>query len=79
MKYMKESFKNMKPYHSGLIPEGIILNANESPYQPPKVVLDEIKDFINQVDFNRYPDMDEVELDKAIDEDAEYQQRVYRL
>lgn len=66
MKYMKESFKNMKPYHSGLIPEGIILNANESPYQPPKVVLDEIKDFINQVDFNRYPDMDEEELDKAI-------------
>ena len=30
MKYMKKSFQNMEPYHSGLIPEGIILNANES-------------------------------------------------
>ena len=33
----------MKPYHSELILDGIILNANESPVEPPKKVVDEIK------------------------------------
>lgn len=66
MKYMKKSFQNMEPYHSGLIPEGIILNANESPIAPPYQVMEEIKKTINQVEFNRYPDMDEVELNKSI-------------
>ena len=62
MKYMKKSFQNMEPYHSGLIPEGIILNANESPIEPPYQVVEEIKKTINQVEFNRYPDMDETKL-----------------
>ncbi len=66
MKYMKKSFSGMIPYHSELITDGIILNANESPILPPSKVLDEIKDKITKIEFNRYPDMDEVELDKAI-------------
>ncbi len=66
MKYMKKSFSGMVPYHSELITDGIILNANESPILPPSKVLDEIKDKITKIEFNRYPDMDEVELDKAI-------------
>lgn len=66
MKYMKKSFSGMVPYHSELITDGIILNANESPILPPSKVLEEIKDKITKIEFNRYPDMDEVELDKAI-------------
>ena len=66
MKYMKKSFEKMVPYHSKLITDGIILNANESPVQPPQKVLDEIKTKITNIDFNRYPDMDEINLNKAI-------------
>lgn len=66
MKYMKKSFQMMEPYHSGLIPEGIILNANESPIEPPMQVVNEIKKTINQVEFNRYPDMDETLLNESI-------------
>ena len=66
MKYMKKSFANMVPYHSGLITDGIILNANESPYEPPLKVLEEIKKVSLDIEYNRYPDMDEVELNKAI-------------
>ena len=43
MKYMKKSFSSMKPYHSELILDGIILNANESPVEPPKKVVEEIE------------------------------------
>ncbi len=66
MKYMKKSFSEMKAYHSSLITDGIILNANESPYQPPKKIIELFNEEIKKIDFNRYPDMDEVELDKAI-------------
>ncbi|MCR5647499.1 MAG: histidinol-phosphate transaminase [Acholeplasmatales bacterium] len=66
MKYMKKSFAKMVPYHSGLITDGIILNANESPYKPPLKVLEEIKKVSLDIEYNRYPDMDEVELNKAI-------------
>ena len=66
MKYMKNSFKNMKPYHSKLITDGIILNANESPYNPPKEIIDEFHKRLDSVEFNRYPDMDEEQLNKAI-------------
>jgi histidinol-phosphate/aromatic aminotransferase/cobyric acid decarboxylase-like protein len=66
MKYMKKSFSSMKPYHSELILDGIILNANESPVEPPKKVVDEIKKAASAIEFNRYPDMDENDLDLAI-------------
>lgn len=66
MKYLKKSFSNMEVYHSSLITDGIIMNANESPYQPPKKIIDLFKKAIEDVEFNRYPDMDERELDAAI-------------
>ncbi len=66
MKYIKDSFKGLKPYHSALITDGVILNANESPYNPPKEVIDLFKKELEKVEFNRYPDMDERELCKAI-------------
>ena len=49
MKYMKKSFSGMVPYHSALITDGIILNANESPILPPDKVLDEIKKKITNI------------------------------
>ena len=66
MKYMKESFSNMVPYSSKLITDGIILNANESPYMPPKKVVKEINKLSKGILYNRYPDMDEVLLNEAI-------------
>ena len=66
MKYLKKEFDGMVPYHSELITDGIILNANESPVKPPKEVLDKINKALANIEFNRYPDMDERELDKAI-------------
>ena len=66
MRYIKDSFKDLKPYHSALITDGIILNANESPYNPPKEVIDLFKKELALVEFNRYPDMDERRLCSAI-------------
>ena len=66
MKYLKKEFDGMVPYHSELITDGVILNANESPVKPPKEVLDKINKALANIEFNRYPDMDERELDKAI-------------
>ncbi|MCR5113801.1 MAG: histidinol-phosphate transaminase [Acholeplasmatales bacterium] len=66
MKYMKKSFSKMEPYHSALITDGIVINANESPYLPPKKVIDIINEEAKKIEFNRYPDMDERELDAAI-------------
>ena len=66
MKYMKKSFDGLLPYHSKLITDGIILNANESPILPPSKVIEEAKKEILNIEFNRYPDMDEEILDNAI-------------
>lgn len=66
MKYLKNSLSNMKPYHSELITDGIILNANESPFLPPKDVMDAINSITSNVLYNRYPDMDENDLCQAI-------------
>ena len=66
MKYMKKSFSGMEPYHSELLTEGVIINSNESPYQPPKKIIDEFNEKIKNINFNRYPDMDENELCEAL-------------
>lgn len=66
MKYMKKSFSGMEPYFSKNITEGIILNANESPYNVPKPIVDEYLEKIKSLNYNRYPDMAAVDLCKAI-------------
>lgn len=66
MKYIKESFKSLDYYFSSNIEEGIILNANESPYNPPKKVIDEYFNRLKDVNFNRYPDMQNLSLCNAI-------------
>lgn len=66
MKYLKNSFKKMEPYFSENIEDGIILNANESPYNPPKEILDQYFKELKNVNFNRYPDMANTDLRKSI-------------
>lgn len=62
MKYLKQSLKGMNPYFSKNLTEGIILNANEAPYLPPKEVLDQFYAEISKINWNRYPDMQTEEL-----------------
>ena len=66
MKFMKKSFEGMEPYFSKNITEGVILNANESPYNVPDKIKEEFEIRIKDVNYNRYPDMAAVDLCKAI-------------
>ena len=66
MKYMKKSFEGMEPYFSKNITEGIILNANESPYNVPLKIKEEFEQRIKNINYNRYPDMAAVDLCNAI-------------
>ncbi len=66
MKFMKKSFEGMEPYFSKNITEGVILNANESPYNVPDKIKEEFLIRIKDVNYNRYPDMAAVDLCKAI-------------
>lgn len=66
MQYLKKSFEGMEPYFSKEITDGIVLNANEAPYLPPKPILDEFNNRIKCLNFNRYPDMQNTKLCEAI-------------
>lgn len=66
MKYLKKKYQKLKPYHSTAHPEGILLNSNESPFCPPKKILDEFYKELKNIAWNRYPDMDEVALKEKI-------------
>ncbi len=66
MKFMKKSFEGMEPYFSANLTEGVILNANESPYNVPEKIKEEFENKIKDIDYNRYPDMAATDLCKAI-------------
>jgi len=52
----RRALEQLQPY-SGEMPEGkLMLAANESPYNLPESVLRQLKDGIEDFDFNRYPD-----------------------
>lgn len=59
-------FRSLEPYHSAHLTKGVILNANESPYDVPQELKDYMKTHIDQLFINRYPDTDSLELVKAI-------------
>lgn len=42
------------------------MNTNESPYPPPRQVIEELKRALDQVELNRYPDKDAAELIAAL-------------
>lgn len=56
----------MEPYFSKCIEDGIILNANESPFNTPKKVRKLYFKELKKLDFNRYPDMQNAKLCQAI-------------
>ncbi len=66
MKYLRKQLKGMVPYHSPKITDGIVLNANESPFNLPKSILKEFTDEINKFEFSRYPDTDNTILRQAL-------------
>lgn len=57
MRYLKSSYDSLMTYSSNKIEDGIVLNANEAPYNPPSEILDEFYETLKNVNYNRYPDM----------------------
>ncbi len=66
MKFLKEAYQDMNVYHSKLITDGIILNANESPYDLPESIKEELIKEVSSISLNRYPDTDAMELVNSI-------------
>ena len=66
MKYLRKDLEGMVPYHVPYLTEGIILNANESPYNAPQQIIDLFVEEVKKNNFNRYPDMDSTILKDAI-------------
>lgn len=66
MRFLRERFSMLKPYHSSYISEGVILNANESPYAPPEALKEYMKEHLDELLVNRYPDTDNTKLSEAI-------------
>ena len=53
-------------YHSPQVDVEVRLNTNESPLPPPPEWLDELRDELGRIDFNRYPDRDATALRAAL-------------
>lgn len=66
MKYLKDDLKDFKPYNSKDITDGIILNSNESPFMPPKPIIDDFIAKVKNINLNRYPDMSLSKLKEVI-------------
>ena len=66
MKYLKKSLAGRSPYYSKMITDGIILNANESPFDAPKEIMEEFKKEIDNLNLKRYPDTDNTVIREAI-------------
>ncbi len=66
MKYLKKELQMLKPYHSSILENGVIMNANESPFNLPLQIINDFKDKISNIEFNRYPDMDNLGVTKSI-------------
>lgn len=66
MRFLRNRFSSLKPYHSDYLTEGTILNSNESPYSPPQELMDYMKENVGQLLVNRYPDTDSTKLIEAI-------------
>lgn len=66
MRFLRNRFSGLKPYHSAYLTEGTILNSNESPYGAPQELMDYMKENVGQLLVNRYPDTDSTKLIEAI-------------
>lgn len=66
MRFLRPRFSSLKPYHSAYVTEGVILNANESPYGPPEGLVSHMKEWVENMLISRYPDTDSTRLSEAI-------------
>lgn len=66
MRFLRKRFRQLKPYHSAYLTEGVILNSNESPYPIPEELVIYMRENIDKLLVNRYPDTDSLMLMKAI-------------
>ena len=66
MRFLRERFQSLKPYHSAYLTEGVILNSNESPYGAPEELMTYMKEHVGELLVNRYPDTDSSKLMEAI-------------
>lgn len=57
---------SLKPYHLPDVKASVILSANESPYNLPQLIIDEVKGEFDQITYNRYPDPLSLELRELI-------------
>jgi histidinol dehydrogenase len=63
---MRSDLVAMKGYHSAQVEVAVRLNVNESPYPPPASWLSELKEQLDLIGFNRYPDRSAWQLREAI-------------
>ncbi|MGM9970979.1 MAG: histidinol-phosphate transaminase [Anaeroplasmataceae bacterium] len=66
MKYLRKDLNGMVPYSTPYLTSGVILNANESPFNLPREIIDLFYEELKRVNFNRYPDMNGYELKNAL-------------
>ena len=66
VRFLRERFNGLAPYHSPYLTEGVILNSNESPYSVPEELVGYMKERIGELFVNRYPDTDSLELANAL-------------
>lgn len=59
---IKKKLNKRKAYYSKYIEDGIILNANESPYAPPLQLKEHMSNWCLKMSINRYPDTDSTKL-----------------
>jgi histidinol-phosphate aminotransferase len=58
----RERVAALKPYHLPDVKANIIMSANESPYNLPQEIVDQIKNALDRINYNRYPDPLSLEL-----------------
>ncbi len=66
MRFLRDRFKELTPYHSDFLTEGVILNSNESPYAPPAELTEYLAEEVKKLHLNRYPDTDSTKLAESI-------------
>ena len=69
---VRDDLLDLEPYVSPQAEARYRLNTNESPYEPPEAVMDEVAEELRAVRFNRYPDKDASALVAALSVDLDY-------
>jgi len=64
----RADLSQLSGYHSPQVDVEVRLNTNESPLPPPPEWLDELRDELGRIEFNRYPDRDATGLRVALGE-----------